>query len=118
MTTEELVDEITSRKTNKVWRSSCEIISIGQNRERIFPLINYLTLIKRKTQGLAMGGGFAPNQRFIDYAIRIIEFHKNSSKCPCDLYEDKYECNDPNKEVEKGNIAIEAVTRIEDKWVD
>jgi hypothetical protein len=118
MTTEEIVDEITSRDTHKVWRSSCEIISIGQSREKILPFITYLTLIREKTQGLIMGGGFASNQRFIDYAIRIIEFHKNSSECPCDLYTDKYECNDPNKEAEKGNITIETITRMEDKWVD
>jgi len=30
MTTEEIIDEITSGDTHKVWSSACEIINLGQ----------------------------------------------------------------------------------------
>ena len=118
MTSEEIIKDITSGDTHKVWSSSCEIISIGQSREKISPLINHLPLIKEKTNGLSMGGGFAPNRRFVDYAIRIIEFHKNNSGCTCELYADKYECNDPEKEADKKNVVIENVTMIDGSWID
>jgi len=118
MTTEEILKEITSRDTTMVWKAACEIISLGQNRDEILPLITHINEIKETTRGLSMGGGFAPNQRFLDYALRIIEFHKNNSSCTCKLYLDKYECNDPNKEANKGNIIIEDITRFEDRWID
>lgn len=118
MNTEEIVNKITSRDPTKVWESSCEIISIAQSRDKILPLIKFLPLIVEKTKGLTMGGGFAPNQRFVDYAIRILEFHRSNKGCTCELYTDTYECNDPNEEIEKGNIELESITRIEDKWVD
>lgn len=116
MTTEEIIKEITSRDTYMVWRSSCEIISIGQDPEKIKPLIPYISLIKEKTDGLDMGGAFAPNQRFIDFALKTLEFHRNNDKCPCDLY-DKHGL-DPNKEVNKGFVDIIETTRIDGKWVD
>lgn len=116
MTTEEIVSDITSRDSTKVWSSSCEIISMAQDRDKIFPLIEYLPEIKKRTMGLTMGGAFAPNQRFIDYAVRIIEFHKNSSACTCALYADTYDGTNPKKEVTKGNIVIEGTSSNDGDW--
>ena len=61
-----------------------------------------------------MGGMFAPNQRFIDFAVKTIEFHKEDKECSCALFAEKYklandvvdrelqyDCFNPNKEVEK-----------------
>ena len=86
MNTLQLIADITSRDTHKVWSSSCEIISLGQDERSIQPLIEYLPLIKKKAKNLAMGGTFAPNQRFVDFAIRTIEFHRDSIECSCTLY--------------------------------
>lgn len=116
MNTEEIIEEITSRDTHKVWRSSCHIITISQNHEEIRPLIEYLSEIKKKTKGLNMGGAFAPNQRFVDFAIKVLEFHKDSCECPCSLY--LGHGVDPNKEVAKGNVKMIETVRIDGKWVD
>lgn len=131
METKEILENITSKETHKVWQASCEIISNGQNHDKIKPLIVYLPLIKEKTRGLNLGGAFAPNQRFIDFAIKTIEFHKTNEDCYCNLYNAKfrltngdifgelqYDGFNPNKEVEKGHIEIINVIRIEDKWID
>jgi hypothetical protein len=104
MNNQEIISDITSRDTHKVWRSSCEIIMIGQDSEKIKELIPYLDLIKEKTKGLDMGGGFAPNQRFVDFAIRTIEFHKSPNVCSCNLYLE-HSIN-PEKEKENGFIEI------------
>lgn len=116
METHQLIVAITSRDTHEVWRSSCEIISLGQDAENIRPLIEHLPLIKKQTRGLVMGGMFAPNQRFVDFAIRTIEFHRDSDECPCALYEE-HGVN-PNIQAEKGYIKIISTTRIDGKWVD
>ena len=86
MDTQQLIADITSCDTHKVWSSSCEIIALGQNAKQIKPLIEYLPLIKKRTGRLVMGGMFAPNQRFVDFAIRTIEFHRDSIECYCTLY--------------------------------
>ena len=116
MNTKEIIEEITSRDTHKVWSASCRIISESQNREEINPLIPYLSEIKKKTKGLNMGGVFAANQRFVDFAIKVIEFHRDSGACPCALYLEHGV--DPNKEVVKGNVKINETVRIDGKWVD
>ncbi|MCP4326189.1 MAG: hypothetical protein GY787_31000 [Alteromonadales bacterium] len=116
MNTVQIVEEITSRDTHKVWSSSCYIISIGQDRESILPLVEFLPEIIKKTSNLDMGGAFAPNQRFIDFAVKTIEFHRDNKKCPCCLYLDHGV--DPKKELTKGNILITNITRIDGKWVD
>lgn len=117
MTPEEIIKDITSCDTTKVWSASCEIISIGQSRDKIQPLIKHLPLIKEKTKGLEMGGAFASNQRFVEYAIRIIAFHQSPGGCTCELYTDTYECNDPAKEVTKGNVTL-VDTKMANNWID
>ena len=131
MTTEEIIENITSRDTHKVWKSACEIINNSQSSEILKPLISYLPLIKKKTIDLKMGGAFASNQRFIDFAITTLEFHKDRKECSCSLYTEKfkitndivdrkvrYEMFNPHNEVEKGNISILGIERIEEKWID
>jgi hypothetical protein len=60
---EKIIADITSGDSQKVWSASCEIISLGQDAEKIKPLIAFLPLIKEKTKGVEMCGLFAPNQR-------------------------------------------------------
>lgn len=131
MTTEEIIENITSRDTYKVWEAACEIINSGQDYDTIAPLIEYLPVIKNSTAGLDMGGAFALNQRFIDFAITTIEFHAVSKKCPCALFTEKfrltndlvkreiqYEGFNPNKETEKGNVKILEIVYIDNNWID
>ena len=103
----EIIEGMTSRDTDKVWLYSNRIISKFQNREEIQALIPFLSDIKKKTEGLEMGGGFFPNQRFIDHAIKVIEFHRDSSECPCSLY--MGHSFDPRDEVAKGYIKINEI---------
>ena len=94
------------------------------------PLVEYLPQIKEKTIGLNMGGAFAPNQRYIDFAIKTIEFHKENKECSCALFVEKYkltndvvsreiqyECFNPQKEVEKENVEIVEKIVIPEKWI-
>ncbi len=63
-----------------------------------------------------MGGAFAPNQRFIDFAIRTIEFHRDSTVCPCCLYLEHGV--DPQKEAKRKRIQIKNTVTMEGGWVD
>ncbi|MEG1265906.1 MAG: hypothetical protein RSE19_05455, partial [Myroides sp.] len=90
MTTEEIIKNITSKDETKVWKSACEIINLGWDHHKIVPLIKFLPLIKEKTVNLNLGGMFASNQRFVDFAIKTIEFHIEHKYCYCELYVEKY----------------------------
>jgi hypothetical protein len=116
-TAKQIIEDITSRDTHKVWLSSCEIIKSGQNHSIITPLVEYLPEIKEKTKGLDMGGLVASNQRFVDFAIRTIEFHRDSKECPCILYKE-HETFNPKEEAEKGNIKIIETIMIDENYPD
>ncbi len=131
MKQEEVIDYFTSRDEHKIRVSACEIIYSGQNHEKIKHLIEFLPLIFEKTKDLNLGGGFATNQRFVDFAIKTIEYHKIEKECYCGLYVEKYfssndvvkrelqyECFDPRNEQEKGNIEINKTIRMEYGWID
>ena len=64
-----------------------------------------------------MGGMFASNQRFVDFAIKAIEFYRDSLECSCILYT-WLDTFDPSKALEKGHIIITDTVRIESKWID
>ncbi|MES2592565.1 MAG: hypothetical protein V4608_11825 [Bacteroidota bacterium] len=119
MTVDQIIQNLTSKDISKIRTAACEIISFSQEREKVLQLKDFRQLIIDKTADLEMGGAFAPNKRFVDYALDIIDFHSSETCCPCNLYSEyRYECNGPNKEMEKGNISIDSITRIEEKWID
>ena len=131
MTTEEIINDLISRNEHKVWKSACKIIDYGINHTKVEPFIEFLPLIIKETKNLNLGGMFASNQRFVDFAIKTIEFHLEQKYCYCELYIEKYfltndvikrelqyECFNPKNEIEKGNINILETIKIQNKWVD
>ena len=117
ITTEGILRDITSRDTLRVWESSCRIANLSQDRDKILPLIPYLPEIQSKTSGLEMGGVFAPNQRFVDFAIKTLQFHRDSRECPCSLYSGLDGFNPPSEE-KKGNVKILSTVREHGGYVD
>ena len=113
-----LVTDLSSREATKVIQAACEIIQHSQEQAFMLPLIPFLDELKAKTKGLKLGGAFAPNSRFVTYALQIIEFHHAHQTCPCALYLGFYEGNNPQKEAEKGNVYIEETMLLENIWVD
>ncbi len=114
MNTQAIIDDITSKDVQKIRTASCEIIDVFQDEEKIKPLVPFVELIRKETSGLDLGGAFAPNKRFPEYAIKILEFYQIRNGCPCALYEGEYECFDPRRESGKGNIKI--ASEIEGNW--
>jgi hypothetical protein len=117
MTTKEIINKISSRDSFQIWESSCAIISIGQDREAMKPLLGITNEIDDLTKGIKLGGAFASNERFVKAAIKTLEFHRDSEECTCNLY-GIHECMNPNNEAEKGFLEINNIVRIDGKWVD
>ena len=118
MNANDIVEKITSRNTHDVWLAACRVIDISQDRSKVVPLVQSLSKIKKRTKNLDMGGLLASNQRFVDFAIRVIEFHRDARTCPCCLYLEHGV--DPNKEVTKENVTITTTVQIDGNcnWVD
>jgi len=116
MNTEKVIQDLTSKESQRIRESGLVVIQNSQNEKEIEPLIPHLTKIKQATNGLKLGGAFAPNNRFYEFPIEIIEFYKNQKsfwnpkrKCSCCLYLSKsYEGFNPEKEAENESIQLNA----------
>jgi hypothetical protein len=116
MNTDEILENITSRDTHKVWLACCEIIELGQEPEAIVPLTSHLSEILSATNNLDMGGKFYPNKRYVDLALRTINFHACQFGCPCALYVGQN--SDPKNEEIKGYVKIIESVCSGNSWAD
>lgn len=105
---ETILEDLLSRDPQRIWSASCEVIHLGQERTRILPLVPYLTEIGRAAEHTVLGGGLAPDRRFVDMALRTIRFHRDSEDCPCCLYPLPGDDGifDPQEEMERGYVRI------------
>jgi hypothetical protein len=103
---QEIVNDMTSRDVELIRKSGLEIINNSQNTDVIGLLIPYREDIFNATRNLDLGGAFATNNRFFEFPIEIIDFHKEDTKCTCDLYFKSYSDFDPNKEGENPTIGL------------
>ncbi|MEG0276842.1 MAG: hypothetical protein RR630_07425 [Coprobacillus sp.] len=84
-TTEEIVKDMLSKDSYKIWEASCHICSLSQNHNRVIELLPYKDQMISATKGIALGGALGPNIRFLNKAFDIISFHENGDYCPCCL---------------------------------
>lgn len=111
--TKELLDEILSGDSHKVWSSSCAIMKLSQNEERIKEFVPYLNEIKTKTANLNLGGTIAPNDRFVKKVIKVLEHYRTGGGCSCCLLDGN---DDPNN---YETIDIQETVNYKDSnWVD
>src|SRR5688572_25310012 len=111
-----LLEDITSRDRVRVWASSCAIIKLRDTVE-LDALSARLADIRTATANLSLGGMVFPNAEHLNFAIRKLEYHQQRAGCLCRLYSE-YLMFSPEQEEAAGNIRIEAITYIKEKWVD
>jgi hypothetical protein len=105
-TTKEILDDIFSEDSHRIWKASCEIVSLSQDRNRMIEFVPHLNKIKRKTKNVDLGGAFAPNNRFLNKAINAIEFHKRSEgSCSCCLLGE--DSNPKDEEINENMVILE-----------
>jgi hypothetical protein len=105
MEIERLIQDMTSRDVDRIRTAGAEIIKNSQNEEQIKKLFPYRDNIYKSTRNLELGGAFAPNSRFYEFPLEIIDYHslldsqiEKSGKCTCDLYLKSFESYNPNNE--------------------
>lgn len=84
--TKEIINDMLSKDPTRIWSGSCDIISLGQNHNRIMEFIPYLDCMKESTKNINLGGLLRPNSRLLNKAFETIEFHKLNKTCPCSLF--------------------------------
>lgn len=90
MSKEEVLENFLSGDARKVLNACHAVIhSVVTDREMIESLVPHLSRIKEATKQLNYGGGFAPNQRFVDKALKVID-NSRREKCLCEYSFDKY----------------------------
>lgn len=110
-TVQELVRCVTSMQYGDMWEAVWTIIDLGQERERILPLIPYLPELEAALkEGPAVEQEWRLQTLYGDdipiavkslmnkpveydypwsFAAQVIRFHRDHSECPCVLYEAK-----------------------------
>ncbi len=86
LTAKQVMDDFCSRDPGRVRSAAHEILARSQDPEYLRPLTRHMLKLKLRTRGLELGGLLAPNQRFVDFALQVLEFHKKGVGCPCALY--------------------------------
>ena len=83
--TQEILNEILSGDNRKIWKASCEISSLSQNRAKILELLPYKQQIIGNTKDVDLGGGIYKVSIYLERALNILEFHDQNLFCPCHL---------------------------------
>jgi hypothetical protein len=114
MNVEKIIQDMTSRDVAKIRTAGAEIIKNSQNEEQIKKLFSYRDEIFKSTRNLNLGGAFAPNNRFYEFPLEIIDWHillkslndNTIIRCTCDLYLKSYHDYDPNEEALNDSITL------------
>lgn len=85
MSCQEIIQDMLSGDSHKIWRASCCICSLSQNHDRIVELLPYLHQIAYSTKNIDLGGKLVSNSRFLKKAFEIMDFHMKNMGCPCCL---------------------------------
>ena len=111
-----ILSDLTSKDADRIYSGACEV-RLLRNREELKMLVEHLSVIRKLTSNIPLGGALYPNIAHLKFAIKKLEFVKYSKDCLCMLYSEDQFYN-PEVEQNIGNIRILATKRIEDKWVD
>jgi hypothetical protein len=113
MDIDKVIQDMTSRDVDRIRTAGAEIIKNSQNEEQIKKLFPYRDDIYNSTRNLDLGGAFAPNKRFYEFPLEIIDYHvllnsqkENLGKCTCDLYLKSYHDYDPNEEALNDSMTL------------
>ena len=85
-TTKELIADMLSGDSHKLWHASCEIRSLSQNHGRMMEISRYKCRLKFTARRIL--SGWPPNspQRLCLLKIfESIDFHRKNKDCPCCL---------------------------------
>lgn len=83
--TKEIIADILSGDSHRVWSASCGILSLSQNHDRIKEIAHYKFRIKFATKRILTGWPYSIERRRLLKIFEIIEFHKKNKGCPCCL---------------------------------
>ena len=81
----EIVADMLSKDPVRIWSASSTICSLSQDQHSMKKLIPYITQFTNTTKGIELGGALAPNKRFLDKALCILNYYKEEKGCPCCL---------------------------------
>ncbi len=111
-----IFEDLVSKNTKRILAGASAIRTL-RDRAELMNLASHLAEIRKSTRNISLGGALRPNSSHLDFAIRKLEFIRDSHECLCALYEmdDLY---DPQTEQKSGHIRILGTTLLDGKWID
>lgn len=108
--TKDILDDMLSKDSQRIWKASCDIMSLSQNHDKIIELVSYREQMYDATVGIDLGGMLAPNSRFLKGAFEVIDFHSKGEKCPCVLLGEN---SNPRDYIKAGYFTKISITNLE-----
>jgi len=102
--TDDLLKDLTSKDSTKIWSASCKIRHI-YDRDRLLVLSDYIDDIIEATKGVDLGGGFVAGVSHLNSAIQKLKYIKYDGGCLCHLYPGEQWYN-IHEEEKYGNVVI------------
>jgi len=87
------------------------------NKQELNTLAKNLHSIKKAVKNTDLGGGFLPNNVYLDFALKKIRYAKKSNACMCELYPDMVFFN-PSEEESAGHILITEQDPAPEPWTN
>lgn len=101
----DLLNELKSGDAPRILEAAKVIIRNRYDRNFVAPLFEHPAQIKGTCSEIDFGGKLASNKRFLDCALKVIEFHRDEVGCACILNRE-LEAFDPSEEEKKGRVII------------
>ena len=111
-----LLEDLLSRDPHRIWAASSAVVYLRDPHE-LDHLAQHLAQIRRKTEGVELGGLLFPNSERLQFALRKLAYHRGRAGCLCLLYPEHL-LYDPRKEAAAGHVRIEDTAYVDGKWVD
>jgi hypothetical protein len=106
MTAADLLADLTSQDTTRIWSASHAIIT-SHDLETLRSLAHHVGTMTAATDGTDLGGGLRPNRAALEFAMRKLLFVAEGTRCLCELYP-LYDLFDPEKLAAANHVVITA----------
>lgn len=103
---EGLLADFLSRDGSRIWHAAGAVMA-SWDRAALRRLAAEAEAIGAATAGVPLGGMLRPNSTHLDFALRKLAFAQREA-CLCGLYP-TYDMFDPDREAERGHVAVVAV---------
>jgi len=99
-----ILNDLISGDSHRIWEGACAV-RVLRDIDQLRELSRHIAEIDEKTRSVSLGGAFRPNSAHVKFALKKLQFVKESAGCLCRLYAHD-EFYNPVQEANDGVVRI------------